>query len=304
VTPAQPFLKWAGGKRQLLPALRAYYPQSFGAYLEPFLGSAAVFFDLHALGRLNGHDVLLADSSAELIECYAVVRDRVEALIGELASLESGHRARGAAHYYEVRDERYNAMRRAIAGSAPSGPALAVERVSLAAMFIYLNRTSYNGLYRVNSRGDFNVPMGSYSRPRICAADNLRAASAALRGVQLRRVPFGESLAQARSRDFVYLDPPYAPVTRTSNFTAYTATAFGPEEQRELQRHVLALARRGVQIVLSNSSADEVRALYEDCAASRASGLRSHVVPARRAINSRPSGRGPVSEYVITNVQC
>jgi DNA adenine methylase len=307
VTPARPFLKWAGGKRQLLPQLRAHYPSSFGSYIEPFLGSAAVFFDLHNRGQLQGHDVLLADTSAELIDCFIVVRDALEGLTGELERLQAGHRDRGESHYYEVRDERYNAMRRAVgARDQAPGPVQPESRVALAAMFIYLNRTGYNGLYRVNSKGDFNVPMGRYVRPRICDAANLRAVSAALAGpgVRLERMTFVESLALASGGDFVYLDPPYAPLTRTANFTAYTTTVFRAAEQQELQQTVIALARRGVQVLLSNSAADEVRSLYAEDALSRGSGLQTHLVPARRAINSRGSRRGPVYEYVITNVRC
>ena len=321
----KPFLKWAGGKRQLLPQLRKYYPSRFGAYVEPFLGSAAVFFDLHNHGRLEGHDALLADSSADLIGCYLAIRDRVEEVIAALESLESRHHARGEQHYYEVRDERFNPLRRQVRSDArPSGDDLRNEGASshgaastppfakrtpdveLAAMLLYLNRTGYNGLFRVNASGDFNVPMGRYERPRICDAANLRAASAALNrdGVRIALAFFVDSLAAARPGDFVYLDPPYAPVSRTASFTAYTAGGFGPSEQRTLRQEVLQLAGRGVQVLLSNSAADEVRALYADDRRVRSAGLRTHRVAARRAINSRGTGRGAVYEYVITNVGC
>jgi DNA adenine methylase len=292
--PARPFLKWAGGKRQLLPRLRPYYPEAFGSYLEPFLGSAAVFFDLHNLGRLDGRRVVLADSSADLIGCYEAVRDHADAVIEHLEALEAGHRRGGEAHYYDVRDNRFNPARRASDRSP----------VTLAAMLIYLNRTGYNGLFRLNASGDFNVPMGRYERPRICDADTLRAASEALRAhrVELRQASFADSLGEVGGGDFVYLDPPYVPLTRTSNFTSYTAARFGEEDQRRLQQALVGLAGRGVWILLSNSGAGAVKALYEDDATVRAAGLRAHRVPARRAINSRASGRGPVQEYVITNV--
>ncbi|HSL21525.1 MAG TPA: Dam family site-specific DNA-(adenine-N6)-methyltransferase [Vicinamibacterales bacterium] len=291
---AKPFLKWAGGKRQLLPVLREFYPRSFDAYLEPFVGSGAVFFDLRGRGLLDGHEVLLADSSRDLIDCYIAVRDHVAALIAELEALQAGHRAGGASHYYAVRDEQFNTLRR-----RPGRPI-----VPLAARLIYLNRTGYNGLFRVNAAGDFNVPVGRYKRPVICDAANLRAASAALAGVRLECAAFSESLRSARANDFVYLDPPYAPLSRTASFTAYTAAGFGGPAQEALRSVVVELAARGVRVLLSNSAADEVRRLYADDARAREAGLRAHRVAARRAINSAATRRGPVWEYVITNVGC
>jgi DNA adenine methylase len=300
VKAAKPVLKWAGGKRQLLPQLRQYYPARFESYLEPFLGSGAVFFDLQARGALRGHRALLADSSLDLIGTYLAVRDHVDEVIRALGALQAGHADGAGRHYYEVRDERFNPQRRAVHAAGGTYPA------ALAAMFIYLNRTGYNGLFRVNARGDFNVPAGRYDRPRVCDADNLRAASAALQppGVELVRASFLDALGRARAGDFVYLDPPYAPLNRTANFTEYTAEGFGPAEQRALREAVLDLAGRGVQVLLSNSAADEVKRLYGDNRLARRLGLRTHLVPARRAINSRGTSRGPVLEYVITNVGC
>jgi DNA adenine methylase len=305
---ARPFLKWAGGKRQLLPQLRRYYPGRFGAYMEPFLGSGAVFFDLHAQGRLDGHGVVLSDSSVDLIACYTAVRDEVDQVIAELERLQAGHRADPKGHYYEVRDRRFNALRREARHTTRAlamrtdGPVL----VPLAAMLIYLNRTGYNGLFRVNASGDFNVPMGRYDRPRICDEAGLRLASAALRdtGARLEVARFSGSLETARQGDFVYLDPPYAPLTGTSRFTTYTAGGFDSADQRELRQLVVELAHRGVQVVLSNSAADEVTALYANDPGVRGAGLRAHRIAARRAINSGGTRRGPVEEYVITNVGC
>jgi DNA adenine methylase len=303
VSGVKPFLKWAGGKRQLLPHLRRYYPPRFGTYIEPFVGSAAVFFDLHNQRRLDAHDVLLADSSVDLVDCYVAVRDHVEDLIEALEALEAGHRARGEQHYYEVRDERYNPLRRQRGQALYQAPCPGVT--PLASMLIYLNRTGYNGLFRVNASGDFNVPMGRYDRPRICDAANLRAASEALRaGVRIILAAFADSLASAREGDFVYLDPPYSPVSRTASFTAYTAAGFDAGAQEALRQTVVDLASRGVHVLLSNSATDEVKALYADNSGVRSAGLRTYLVPARRAINSRASRRGPVYEYVITNVGC
>lgn len=302
----KPFLKWAGGKRQLLPHLRRYYPARFGGYIEPFLGSAAVFFDLHARGLVEGHEVRLSDSSVDLIGCYSAVRDHVEDVIVELERLETGHRAAPERHYYEVRNERYNPLRRRLASANAGRPELDARGVEvvLAAMLIYLNRTGYNGLFRLNAAGDFNVPMGRYERPQICDADGLRKASLALRTAHVKVTSFSHALATAQAGDFTYLDPPYVPLTRTARFTAYTAGGFGSEDQARLKEAVITLAARGVQLVLSNSAADEVTALYADDARVRRAGLRAQRVQARRAINSRGGRRGPVDEYVITNVGC
>jgi DNA adenine methylase len=287
----RPFLKWAGGKRQLLPRLSLYYPASFGGYVEPFLGSGAVFFDLHRLGRLRGR-VTLADGNPDLIGCYQMVRDHTAAVIAHLEELESEHRRRGSDCYYEVRDRRFNPQRQRAGVYSPE----------LAAMFIYLNRTGFNGLFRLNRAGAFNVPAGRYVNPRICDAENLRAAAAALQmpRVTLSVAAFETTLARAEAGDFVYCDPPYAPLSRTSLFAHYTAGGFTLDDHRRLQEAVVQAAQRGAAIVLSNSSAPEIVALYGRATAGRAR-LRIERVPARRAINSRASQRGPIDELIITN---
>lgn len=300
-TPVRPVLKWAGGKRQLLPALRRFYPDTFKTYIEPFVGSGAVFLDLYNQGRLAQHRVLLSDVNADVIGCYRAIRDAPEQVIASLQALERDHRTSGRAYFYQVRDERFNPVRREL--RTASDPA-AEYTAELAAMLIFLNRTGYNGLFRLNSRGEFNVPAGRHTNLRICDADNLRGLSAALRRTRVRldtRV-FEDALAGASHGDFVYLDPPYAPVSRTAAFTSYTAARFGPEEQARLQRAVIALAARGAHVLLSNSVAPQIRDLYEKSADARSAGLTVRTVPARRAINSRASGRGTVLEYLITNV--
>ena len=171
-------------------------------------------------------------------------------------------------------------------------------------MLIYLNRTGFNGLFRVNGRGEFNVPAGRYASPRICDEPNLYAWSEALRqpGRTLRVCPFERALAHGREGDFIYLDPPYAPLSGTARFTAYTAEGFGAGEQEALQRWVITLAGRGASVLLSNSAAPKIRELYARHRGARSAGLRATTVVARRAINSRASSRGPIREYLITNV--
>jgi DNA adenine methylase len=297
----RPILKWAGGKRQLLPELRPFYPRGFSRYVEPFLGSGAVFLDLYNSGLLHGRRVALSDINADVVGCYLVVRDRPADVIAALRGYEAQHRKGGAAHYYEVRDGLFNPARRAVHASAD--PASAYTP-ALAAMLIYLNRTGFNGLFRVNGRGEFNVPAGRYANPLICDEPNLYAWSAALRrsGVTLRVATFDRALAHAGQDDFVYLDPPYAPVSVTARFTAYTAGGFGPLQQETLQRMVIALASRGASVLLSNSAAPQIKALYTRHRGARTAGLKATTVAARRAINSRAASRGSVREYLITNV--
>jgi DNA adenine methylase len=287
----RPLLKWAGGKRQLLPELRAHYPPRFARYIEPFFGSGAVFFDLLEAGRLDGRPAHLVDVNPDLIGCYTALRDNAEAVIAALQRLARAHAARGDACYYEVRG-RFNAAR---AAGAPYTPALA-------AMLVYLNRTGFNGLFRLNRRGAFNVPAGRYTDPTICDAAHLRAVAAALGrpGIVMRLGSFEGTLAAAGSGDFVYCDPPYAPLSRTASFAHYTAGGFTAADQLRLQQAVVAAVRRGATVVLSNSSASEIVRAYSSREAV-AAGLVVRRVPARRAINSRAAKRGPVEELIVTN---
>ena len=289
----RPLLKWAGGKRQLLPALRGYYPVAFKRYVEPFLGSGAVFFDLHASGRLAGRPARLVDANADLIGCYRMLMTRTADVIEELRGLAAAHDRGGSDFYYEVRDSRFNPMR------AMTGP----YTPEMAAMLIYLNRTGFNGLFRVNKAGAFNVPVGRYNNPRIVDEEHLRQVAAALRsrGVALIHGSFEQALADTREGDFIYCDPPYAPLSRTACFASYTANGFSPDDQKRLQESLIDAAHRGAFVVLSNSSAPGIERLYSTSEARRAQ-LRITRVNARRAINSRADARGPVTELVITNV--
>ncbi len=289
---SRPLLKWAGGKRQLLPVLRTLYPSRFRRYIEPFFGSGAVFFDLHARGALAGREAQLVDANPDLVGCYRMLRDRTDAVVRELERLAEQHRDGGEDFFYEVRDTRFNPARLRASAYTPA----------LAAMLIYLNRTGFNGLFRLNRRGEFNVPAGRYANPSICDVSHLRSVAAALRqrGVSIELGSFERSIANAGPGDFIYCDPPYQPLSRTSSFASYTAQGFTAEDQRRLQREVVAAANRGAHVVLSNSSAPLIVALYTSGEAA-AAGLQVQLVPARRSINSRAEMRGPVDEVIVTN---
>jgi DNA adenine methylase len=292
--PVRPLLKWAGGKRQLLPQLRPYYPRRFERYIEPFFGSGAVYFDLLNRGHLDDRRAKLVDVNPDLIGCYTALRDHAGEVIGALTALAHAHAVRGSDCYYEVRD-RFNRLR----GPAPNGHLYTPD---LAAMLIYLNRTGFNGLFRQNQRGEFNVPVGRYTNPTVCNPEHLRAVAAALgrRGVTIEQASFDDTLAGASRGDFVYCDPPYAPLSRTASFAHYTAGGFTAFDQLRLQQAVVAAARRGAIVVVSNSSAAEIVKGYSSHEALGA-GLVLRRVEARRAINSHGGRRGPVDELIISN---
>ena len=294
-----PFLKWVGGKRQLLPSLRQRYPQRFSRYFEPFLGGGAVFFDLDSQGCLIDRPAMLSDLSGDLIGCYLMVRDDVEDVIQALTDLSAGHRDGAQNHYSLVRDQ-FNASRERLRNRSGAG-----YTPELAAQFIYLNRTGFNGLFRLNARGAFNVPKGSYKNPTICDDDGLRRVADVLTRSTVRIVEadFELILESAEAGDFVYCDPPYAPVSETSDFTAYTPGGFSTADQMRLQQRVIELARRGCWVVVSNSAAPLIEQLYANSAEAREAGLQVYPVSARRNVNATAAGRGAVSEFVITNVR-
>jgi DNA adenine methylase len=264
-----PFLKWAGGKRQLKERILASIPQRMRTYFEPFVGGGAVFFALLGSGRRFDRAVL-GDANEELIRCYRAVRDDVGAVIRVLRPYRYDRD-----FYYRLRGR--NPARLTDAGRA--------------ARLIYLNRCGYNGLYRVNRAGRFNVPFGRYKDPVICDVPRLEAASQALQRAKLVHGDFEETLRGARSGDFVYLDPPYVPLSVTSSFTAYAKTPFDGAEQSRLASVLRELGARKVRALLSNSDCVETRELYDP-------GL-SETVPVRRAINSVGAGRGSVGELLV-----
>lgn len=280
--------------------LRRFYPAVHGRYHEPFLGSGAVFFDLASSHRLTD-GATLADDNIDLVACYRYVARSVEALIAVLEQMALEHRAGGREFYLRVRDDRFNPMR---AAWRARGGILDDYPIELAAMLLYLNRTGYNGLFRLNASGVFNVPPGRYDSPRVVNPALLRRAAQILGGqaVRIDHAPFTQVLEAAQPGDFVYLDPPYSPMSKTANFRAYTSRGFTAEQQTTLQRVVVALAARGVHVLLSNSVAPEITELYEGNADVLHAGLTTYRFPARRAVNSRPDRRGTVDELLVSNV--
>ena len=269
--PAKPFVKWVGGKRQLLPKLLPIFSSvgAFGVYHEPFVGGGAVFF---ALWNENlARQSRLTDVNNELMDSYRAVRDSVDDVIAHLR--EHAHRS-GKEYFYSVR------------GKKTRSPAEAAARL------IFLNKTCFNGLYRVNNSGTFNSPWGRNDNPTICDEANLRAVSAALANSILDSTPFESIRDAARPGDLIYFDPPYVPIG-TASFTEYVPGGFGPLEQATLASVFDELDRRGVRLVLSNSDTPRIRTLYAR--------FRVEQVLARRNVNTRVDGRGPVAEVIVRN---
>jgi DNA adenine methylase len=267
IVSPRPFLKWAGGKGKLIQQYIPYLPKKFKTYYEPFLGGAAVFF------YLNPPSAALTDINPELVNAYRCVRDNVEELILNLEVHQLRH---CRDYYYEVRQ-------------CPG-----VTNIEKAARLIYLNKTCFNGLYRENSKGAFNVPIGKYKNPKICNPALLRSVSAALQNAQINVRPFEDILEHASScDDFVYFDPPYHPLSPTSNFTAYSRYSFTQDDQIRLKYVFAELAERGVKVMLSNSDCKFIRELYSDF------NINSIIAP--RLINSDVRKRGNITELLITS---
>ena len=267
---AGPFLKWAGGKSQLLSTYQQSFPSEFKSYLEPFTGGGAVFF--HLRSTRPAFKATLADLNEELVNCYATIRDNVDELIEHLNQHHNNQE-----YFYAVR----------------AIDTTTLSQAQRAARLIYLNKTCFNGLYRVNGKGQFNVPFGSYKSPRFCDEKNLRACSAALQNVDTVHQPFQNVLKTARKGDFIYFDPPYHPLSSTANFTSYTKNSFSGADQENLAEVVAQLHKRGCLIMLSNSDTPFIRHLYKN--------FEINTVYALRAINCKADGRGPVAEVLVTN---
>jgi DNA adenine methylase len=265
-----PFVKWAGGKRQLLPELRKSLPGTFRHYYEPFVGGGALFFDLRASG-FHG-TATLGDANERLVRTYIGVRDDVSQVIHLLQGFKYDKRM-----YLRERARRIDTA----------------DDAEVAAWLIYLNRTGFNGLYRVNQKGEFNVPFGRYENPTICDEELLLLCSKALRKTKIVAWDFVKTVKGAEAGDLVYFDPPYVPVSDTSDFTSYTKDKFGPEDQERLRDCAWRLKKLGVHVVLSSPDVPIIRKLYKR-------DFKIRRVEARRNINSKVAGRGIVGEVIVT----
>lgn len=289
---AEPFIKWAGGKSSSLNDIRRFYPEKIKKYCEPFVGGGAVLFDV--LDKFSPEEVYISDLNKELVNLYKMIRDDVEDLIVFLQKMQDEYipldgDARKE-YYYEKREE-YNQY-------IAEGKA----KIYGSALFIFLNRTCFNGLYRVNSSGFFNVPSGRYKNPKICDGENLRNVSKSLKNVKIYYAGYDESYDFIDEDTFVYFDPPYRPLTETSSFTSYSKDNFDDKQQIELAKYYKKISDKGAAALLSNSDPKNVNSednffddLYED--------FNIYRIKSKRRINSKGDKRGEITELLISNME-
>jgi len=274
----QPFMKWVGGKRGLLKQLLPLFPQEFKNYHEPFLGGGAVFFELYSLGYLKDKKVYLSDINSELINTYNVVKNNPIDLISNLEIYKEKH---SKDFYYEIRAlDREDGF-------------LKISELERATRFIYLNKTCFNGLYRVNKKGYFNTPIGSYKNPNIADKDTILSASSALQNAVITNQSFTKVIENSDKDDLVYFDPPYYPLNVTSSFTAYDSNCFLEDAQFGLFKMFDTLSDAEVKVLHSNSDTTFIKDLYKK--------YNINLVTANRFINSKSNGRGKINEVLISN---
>ncbi|WP_434637559.1 DNA adenine methylase [Sulfurimonas sp. NW7] len=278
LTKYKPFIKWVGGKRGLLPQLLEKFPKKFENYHEPFLGGGAVFFELYSQGLLQNKKVYLSDINSELINAYNVVKENPDELIVNLETYEKLH---SKEFYYEVR---------ALDRKEDFKNLSDIER---ATRFIYLNKTCFNGLYRVNKKGQFNTPIGSYKNPNIADRDTILNASEALQNAIILNKTFHNVTDNVKKNDLIYFDPPYYPLTQTANFTAYDENTFLDDKQRELFDVFEELHKKNCFVLHSNSDTGFIKELYQK--------YNIEFVQANRFINSKSDNRGKINEVLIRN---
>lgn len=271
------FLKWAGGKGQLIHRLDSFIPQKFHSYYEPFSGGASLFFHIKKK-KFPDKKCIISDTNEELINSFRVVKYHLNELIEELKKHRENYDMKGEDYYYEVRNK-----------IKPDR----LSNIQRAARFIFLNKTCWNGLYRVNSKGEFNVPSGKYQNPKIFDEKNLKQVRKLLKNTKIKILDFSEVLKFAKKEDFIYFDPPYLPVSKTSKFTDYTKSGFNEEDQKRLADVFQKLDKKGCFVMLSNSDTKLIRDLYKN--------FEIENVDARRMINCKKDGRGKINELLIKN---
>ena len=271
-----PFVKWVGGKRGLISQILPFIPKKFNNYFEPFVGGGALFFSLYNLGVLKNKKVYLFDKNEELINAYNVIKNNPLELIKILKDFKQKH---SKEFFYKIREwDRYENYSK-------------ISPLKKAARFIYLNKTCFNGLYRVNKKGQFNVPFGRYKDPNIVDEINILNVSKALKNVEIKCCDFSEVLNYAGACDFVYFDPPYYPLNKTSSFTSYTQDDFLENEQKRLYEVFCELDKKGSFVIESNSDTEFIKNLYNNFDIIK--------IKANRFINSKSEGRGKIEEILI-----
>jgi DNA adenine methylase len=273
----KPFVKWAGGKRQLIPEIEKHLPEKFGSYYEPFLGGGALLF--HLISENHNLKGYVSDLNSDLVLAYVTIRDKIDDLLKSLQKHSENYFSNSKTYYYSIRE---------------SVPKSQVEKVS---RLLFLNRTCFNGLYRVNSKGKFNVPLGRYSNPNIVQEDNLRTVNQFLNNnkISIRCQDFATTVESVKKGDFVYFDPPYQPISKTANFTSYTNTNFGFNDLKRLAKVSNQLAKKGANVLLSNSSSKQVLDLFSK------KNWNITKIEANRAINSDSKKRTGHYELLIKN---
>ncbi len=273
----KPFVKWAGGKRQLIPVLKENLPDSMGTYFEPFLGGGALLF--HILMKRSSQRCRISDLNSDLVLAYTTIRDKASDVIISLKNHSKNYQKNSKSYYYSIRD---------------SNPRSDIEKTS---RLIFLNRTCFNGLYRVNKKGKFNVPLGRYSNPNIVNEENILAVSQVLQSrlVSIQCQDFEAVLDYAKKNDLVYFDPPYQPVSETSNFTSYTNKSFTYDDLKRLTQLCLKLDSKGCKVMLSNSNSKEVSDMFTE------KQWKLKKITANRSINSNSKKRTGHFELLIKN---
>lgn len=286
----KPFIKWAGGKSQLLSEIRTKYPQKIERYCEPFVGGGAVLLDV--LANYNPNEVIINDINAALINTYQQVQSNVDALISQLDKMQS--------EFWKADSELRKALYTDNREKFNSLINCKDNNLDKASLFIFLNKTCFNGLYRVNRKGLFNVPIGSYKKPPICDAENLRYISKLLQNVEIKCGDYKDCADFIDDNTFVYIDPPYRPLTVTASFTSYNENEFGDQQQIELGHFIDEITEKGAKVVASNSdpkNADDNDNFFDDLYAK----YNIDRVSAKRMINSKAAGRGNINEIIICN---
>ncbi len=280
VSGPKPFVKWVGGKGKLIPEMMKFMPSKFEHYFEPFVGGGALFFSI-----IQSRDISFScinDINSKLTNSYKQIKLNPGSLVSQLTVIDSGYKKLSP----EERKEYFYEKRRIYNEDN-------LDELTLASYLIFLNKTCFNGMYRENSKGHYNIPFGDQKNPKICDEENIYAVSKHLQNTEICNLSFEKSVENCRQGDFIYFDPPYYPINKTSSFTSYSKKSFGSQQQEELRDVFAALAKKGCYVMLSNSHTPEVEKLYKD--------FNINYIYAARSINSDGRKRGKIKEVIVTN---